>query len=158
MKKRPSLLDREIQQRRPFSGPAEEAYLNLQRTASLQLQELSRFLRGFGVTPTQYNALRILRGAHPEPLACGEVGRRMVTPVPDVTRLLDRLESSGYVLRGQDSEDRRVVTGGVTAKGLALLAEIDDPLVKWLEEAYAPLSDDESSRLTSLLEKLRTAI
>lgn len=152
----PGRLKKEIRQRRPFRSLQEEAFLNLQRTANLQLQALSRFLRANEVTPTQYNALRILRGSHPESLPCKEVGKRMVTPVPDVTRLLDRLEARGLVERQVDGRDRRVVLAGISAVGLELLTAIDDPLDRWLIELLEPLSDRELSTLIRLAEKCRS--
>ena len=107
-------LGEEIQQRKPFVSLEEEAFLGLQRTASLLLQALGRELKGQDLTPAQYNTLRILRGAEPDALTCGgltcgEIGDRLVSPGPDVTRLLDRLEQRGLITRLRDPEDRRVV-------------------------------------------------
>lgn len=150
-----TLLHREIRQRKPFRSRQEEAYLNLQRTAAMLEQSLSRWLKERGLTPTQYNALRILRGAHPDALPCSAVGNRMVTPVPDVTRLLDRLEKAGLVSRHRDTEDRRVVQVGITEEGLARLAELDDPLDGWLQDELRPLSEEELTTLVELLEPLR---
>lgn len=145
----------EIRQRKPFKSPEEEAYLNLQRTAALLLQAHASFLRPFRLTPTQYNALRILRGAHPDALPCREVGNRMVTPVPDVTRLLDRLEAQGLVERRRDAGDRRVVQVGITESGLEALASVDAPLAGWLEERLGRLEPEDLRTLTRLLEELR---
>ncbi len=153
-----SRLKAEIQQRGPFHSPQEEAFLNLQRTANLQFQALSRFLRSFGVTPTQYNALRILRGSHPERLPCKEVGERMVTPVPDVTRLLDRLEIRGLIERSRDTRDRRVVLAAISKTGLELLGEIDRPLADWLVKLLAPLSEEELRSLIRLAEASRSTL
>ena len=147
-----SRLQREIRQRRPFRSLHEEAFLNLQRTANFQLQALSRFLGPFDVTPTQYNTLRILRGSHPDRLPCKEVGRRMVTPLPDVTRLLNRLAARALIERSVDSRDRRVVLAGITAPGLALLAEIDRPLDRFLIELLADLENGELVELVRMLE------
>ena len=110
------LLRGEIRQREPFAGAAEEALLNLLRTAFTLERWHAGFLEPFGVTPTQYNALRILAGSHPEPLPCLEVGRRMVTPVPDVTRLLGRLEGKRLVRRRRAAHDRRIVAVGGTVE------------------------------------------
>lgn len=149
-----SRLRGEIRQPSPFESLEEEAFLNLQRTANLHLQALSRFLRPFGVTPTQYNALRILRGSHPEALPCSEVGERMVTPVPDVTRLLDRLEARGLVRRWRDAGDRRVVLAKISKQGLGLLAEIDRPLSEWLRALLGPLG---VRKLRSLVRRMEEA-
>ena len=150
-----SLLRKEIQQRRPFHSRQQEAFLNLQRTAAVLGQAMARWFKEAGLTATQYNVLRILRGAHPEALACSEVGERMVTPVPDVTRLLDRLEAAGLVSRCRDSRDRRVVNVAISDAGRTRLAELDEPLDRRLEALLSPLGEDELATLVSLLERAR---
>ena len=149
-----SLRD-EIKQTKPFPSPREEAYLNLQRTAALLDQQLSQFFKPWDLTPTQYNVLRILRGADPEGLPCREVGNRMVTPVPDVTRLLDRLETKGWVSRERDEIDRRVVRATITAEGTSLLAEIDDPITKEMEEILGHMEEGSLGELNRLLVRAR---
>lgn len=151
----PSVLKREIRQKKPFASRAEEAFLNLQRGAGLLLQEFSRFLKPWKLTPATYNSLRILRGAHPEMLACGEVGERLVTPEPDVTRLMDRLEKTGLVRRERDDEDRRVVRVGITPRGLALLTDLDEPVHSWLKASMSRLPANDLKALVNLLERLR---
>jgi len=151
----PDRLQKEIRQLRPFDSPAEEALLNVLRTAALLEAGEARFFRRFDLTPTQYNALRILRGARPETLTCTEVGERMVKPVPDVTRLLDRLQAKGLAFRGRDQRDRRVVKVGISEAGLALLAEIDRPLADWIDEQLGHVSDGDLLRLSALLERAR---
>lgn len=148
-------LQHEIRQSRGFASRAEEAFLNLQRSANVLFQAHGRFLEPYGLTPKQYNVLRILRGAHPEPLPCNEVGARMVTPMPDVTRLLDRLEAKGLSERRRDAADRRVLNAGITAAGLALLADIDQPLAGWLESTVGRLGDGDLAELVRLLEAVR---
>ena len=148
-------LRREIQQRRPFASPAEEAFLNLLRTAFTLERRHAAFLEPFGVTPTQYNALRILAGSHPRPLPCRTIGSRMVTPVPDVTRLVRRLEGKGLVRRRRDRLDRRVVAVAITAAGRRRLAAIEAPLADWLETHLGRLGDRELQRLSRSLERLR---
>ena len=150
-----SRLRLEIQQRRPFAGPAEEAFLNLLRTAFTLGHDHAAFLEPFGLTPTQYNALRILAGSHPDPLPCREIGRRMVTPVPDVTRLVGRLEGKGLVRRRRGARDRRVVAVAVTAAGRRLLAAIEAPLADWLESRLGRRGEPGLRRLSRLLERLR---
>ncbi|HRC87329.1 MAG TPA: MarR family transcriptional regulator [Thermoanaerobaculia bacterium] len=149
-------LKAEIQQTRPFLSAGEEAFLNLQRTAGLQFQSLARFLKPFDLTPTQYNVLRILRGALPGSLPSGEVGTRMVTPEPDVTRLLDRLESRGLIRRSRENTDRRVVRARLEGAGLELLARLDEPIHEFLSALTSPLDGAQQSQLIELLERLRT--
>ena len=150
-----SLLQREIQQRRPFPSRQQEAFLNLQRTAAVLGQEMARWFKKADLTATQYNVLRILRGAHPEALACSEVGERMVTPVPDVTRLLDRLEAVGLVTRCRDTRDRRVVNVAISDEGLARLARLDEPLDRQLRDLLSPLDETELASFIALLERAR---
>ena len=150
-----SRLAGELRKRRPFLNREEEAFLNLQRTGAHLAQSLAALLKPAGLTPTQYNVLRILRGSHPTPLPCGEVGARMVTTVPDVTRLLDRLAERGLVRRGRAARDRRVVEASITKPGLECLAHLDRPLADWLERRLGRLGPDELERLVAVLERLR---
>jgi DNA-binding MarR family transcriptional regulator len=149
-------LGREIHQEKPFASPEEEAFLGLQRTASLLLQSLGRALKGHDLTPAQYNTLRILRGAEPDALTCGEIGERLVSPGPDVTRLLDRLEQRGLVTRLRDGEDRRVVRARITTPGLDLLAALDEPVGRMLAALLGNLGADRLRTLVELLGEART--
>ena len=150
-------LKREIQQEKPFVSLEEEAFLSLQRTASLLIQALGRELKGHDLTPSQYNTLRILRGAGLDALTCGEIGERLVSPGPDVTRLLDRLEQRGLVTRLRDAEDRRVVRARITPEGTALLAELDEPVDHTLRRLLGNLGPAKLRTLVELLEETRTA-
>lgn len=147
-------LNQEIHQEKPFTSLEEEAFLALQRTASLLLQALGRSLKGHDLTPVQYNALRILRGAGEEALTCGEIGERLVSPGPDVTRLLDRLEQRGLVIRLRDAEDRRIVRARITQRGARLLSELDEPVEETLGELLGHLGP---KRLRALLDTLAAA-
>ena len=147
-------LNQEIQQDQPFTSLEEEAFLALQRTASLLLQALGQSLKGYKLTPAQYNALRILRGAGEEALTCGEIGERLVSPGPDVTRLLDRLEQRGFVTRLRDAEDRRIVRARITGRGVALLAGLDGLVERTLEKLLGHLGP---KRLQTLIETLAAA-
>ena len=153
-------LREEIHQRKPFASAAEEAFLNLQRTAGVLMRDLGQRLREhspgeLALSLSQYNVLRILRGAHPDSLACGTVGDRLVTPVPDVTRLIDRLERHGMAERHRDDRDRRVVRVRITDAALELLAELDGVISSWLDESLGHLPEHELSQLSGLLERLR---
>ena len=152
-----SLLQREVRKRKPFDTPAQEAYLSIQRTASLLAADFQRVLKPHGLSEATYNVLRILRGALAEDVArtCSEIGEHMVTPVPDVTRLVDRLESRGLVLRTRDIEDRRIVRVSITDEGLAILAQLDGPVSRSHRSQLGHVSDAELARLISLLAKVR---
>ncbi len=124
----PTSLQRELQQRKPFTSLEHEAVLSIARSAARLDHETGEVLRPHGVTPTQYNALRILRGARPAGLSRNEVRDRLIASVPDATRLLDRLNAMGLVAREREGEDRRFVRTRITQDGLALLARLDEPM------------------------------
>lgn len=143
-----------LRQTKPFSNPETGVYLAFMRVASRFEQEVSDLLRPRGITATQYNVLRILRGSESEGVACGGILERLVTRDPDITRLLDRLEKLGLVSRNRDSADRRVVLSRITAAGLELLAELDGPMSALHARQFAALEGAELDRLSELLDKL----
>jgi len=124
----PGKIQAEIKQSRPFPSIEEEAFLNVLRTANALSQGASELLKAHDLTLTQYNVLRILRGAGEKGLTAGEVGERMITRDPDVTRLLDRLEKRGLAERWRCTHDRRVVWTRITQTGLDLIAPLDQPV------------------------------
>lgn len=148
-------LTAEIRQSRPFVNREEEAFLNLQRTASLLLLAVGRELKPYDLTPAQYNALRILRGAGSQALTCGEIGERLVSPGPDVTRLLDRLEARQLVTRLRDEDDRRVVRARITESGQALLEDLDGPVEQAMSGLLGHLGNEKLRQLVKLLEQAR---
>ena len=110
--------------------------------------------KSHGLSAPQYNVLRILRGARGEGLSCHEMGNRMLKRVPDVTRLLDRLEKRDLISRCRDEDDRRVVRTAITDAGLALLAEIDKPLRAVIQKQFRNFDDTRLRQLDSLLDDL----
>ena len=149
------LID-EIQQSKPFSSAAEEAFLNVQRTSVALNREFETLLKPFGLTSTQYNVLRILRGAGPEGLPCRQLGERMITPDPDITRLLDRMEARGLIARARDSRDRRVIFARITESGLSLLEKLDKPVIDFHRQRLAHLDKNSIRSLIRLLEAARS--
>ena len=147
-------LQREIKQSTPFPSREAEAFLNLQHTADVLLQRLAELLKPSGISPTQYNVLRILRGAGPEGLPCGEVSNRMITREPDMTRLLDRMEKRGLVTRARQSKDRRVVTAQITPRGLETLKTLDCQIERFHRERFARLGE-RLDDLIAIMETLR---
>jgi DNA-binding MarR family transcriptional regulator len=113
--------------RRRVGNPEEAAFLDLLRTTDMLSRGLVHVLKSEELSPTQYNVLRILRGA-PEGLPCGEIANRMITRDPDVTRLLDRLEKRELISRCRETKDRRTVMARITPEGLKLLARLDEPV------------------------------
>ena len=150
-----SQLASELKQTKPFTSPVQEAVLSIKRTAALLELRLAELLRPYGVTPTQYNVLRILRGAGADGLPRCEVQGRLVAPVADTTRLLDRLEKMGLVSRARNTEDRRVVTSKITPRGLALLDKVAAPLRQFEENEVGQVSDARLRTLIGVLDEVR---
>ena len=144
-----------IPPKRPPLGLEAEAYLSLLRTADALLREVEQTLKPAGLSPTQYNILRILRGAGPAGLACREIGCRMITRDPDITRLLDRLEARGLVRRERERNDRRVVKTTITAEGLRILKELDEPLASLHRRQLRHMDPRRLRLLVRLLEQAR---
>jgi len=148
-------LKLEIVQERPFSSAEEETLLNLLRTADSLSRALHRKTRDWGVTSTQYNVLRILRGAEPRGLPCAAIGERMITAEPDITRLLARLKGMKLIRQHRDRQDRRVVWTQISEAGLALLKEMDPVIEQAPRELLGHLSRAELADLVRLLELAR---
>jgi len=145
----------EIKQRKPFRRIEDEAFVNLLRTADALMQGVAATLKPSGLSPTQYNILRILRGAEPDGLACREIGERMITRDPDITRLLDRLEERRLVTRARGTEDRRVIVTRITGEGLRILAPLDDPIEALHGKQLGHLGPERLHALITLLEAVR---
>ena len=148
-------LQREIKQTKPFASLEEEVMLNVARTAEHLGTRIAEALKTSDLTPTQYNALRILRGAGPTGLTCGDVGDRMVTKDSDITRLMDRLERRGLIRRERPQTNRRVVLTRITDDGLALLAELDAPMRENARTLLSHLGNQRLKTLNELLEACR---
>lgn len=148
-------LKDEIKQTKPFRSLEEEVLLGLARTADAMARAGEEVLKASGLTATQYNVLRILRGAGSAGLSCGDVAGRMITRDPDLTRLLDRLEGHGLVTRARDGEDRRVVVTRITREGLSLLAELDEPVQAQNRKAVGHLGEQKLRSLAQLLDEAR---
>jgi len=150
-------LRKEIKQRKPFASREQEVFLSVIRTADALTQALDAEVHGAGLSHTQYNVLRILRGAGARGLCCREIGARMLTHDPDITRLLDRLERRGLVTRQRDAADRRVVTARITADGLKLLEDLDGPVEAAHQRLLGHLGAERLGQLAALLEQARAA-
>jgi DNA-binding MarR family transcriptional regulator len=148
-------LKLEIVQEPPFSSVEEEALLNLLRTSDCLDRAFHRKTRGWGVTSTQYNVLRILRGTQPHGLTCSAIGDRMITAEPDITRLLARLKALKYVRQRRDRHDRRVVWTQISESGLKLLAEMDPVIRKLPVDLLGHLDKTELTEFIRLLELAR---
>ncbi len=147
-------LQRELKKRKPFGSLGQEAILNVLRTNDQFQICFSRLFRPVGLTPSQYNILRILRGEG-APLPVVEIANRTITVVPGITGLIDRLEKGGFVNRERCAEDRRVIYVSLTEKGRKMLSAIDGPLGELHEELIGHLTKAELKKLIRLLEKAR---
>ena len=139
-----------------FASPRQEALLNIIVTEGWVIGEFAAVLGSYGVTPAQYNVLRILRGTHPKPATCTDIADRLLDRTPDVTRLLIRLEREALITRKRASYDRRVVEVSITEKGLNLLSQIDAPMEATIQRLTRHLSEEELGTLSQLLDRLRT--
>jgi DNA-binding MarR family transcriptional regulator len=148
-------LNAEIQQKKPFRTPEVEAFLNIIRTADALARRVDRLLKPHGLTGTQYNVLRILRGAGGEGATCSEISERLITHDPDVTRLLDRLEKSGLIERSRSTHDRRVVVTKLSRAGAELLAALDADVDALHARQFAGMSRKALAALVEQLEELR---
>jgi DNA-binding MarR family transcriptional regulator len=148
-------LQGEIKQPKPFRSLEAEVFLNVLRTYTVLLGGLVDVLRPHELTQPQYNVLRILRGAGADGLASGDVGERMVSREPDVTRLLDRMETRGLVARQRSVADRRVVMVRLTPAGLRLVNDLDEPVQQMHARQLGHLSGEELGALNMLLERAR---
>jgi DNA-binding MarR family transcriptional regulator len=137
--------------------PEEMAYLELSRTTDLLSRSLSQLLKPEDLSSTQYNVLRILRGA-PDGLPCGEIGNRMITRDPDITRLLDRLEKRKLISRCRETKDRRMVMARITPEGMKLLARMDEPVRETHRKQLGHLGRERLRELTELLQAARIAV
>jgi DNA-binding MarR family transcriptional regulator len=148
-------LKLEIVQERPFASLEEEALLNLLRTSDKLNRAVQLKTRPWGVTSTQYNVLRILRGAEPRGLTCSAIGSRMIAAEPDITRLLARLKALKLIRQRRDRQDKRVVWTQISESGRALLQEMEPVILRLPEELLGHVSQTELTELIRLLELAR---
>ena len=150
-------LLKELHKVRPFDSPQQELFLNLIRSADHLMRGFDELLKPFALSATQYNILRILRGAGETGLACKHIGEHLITRDPDVTRLLDRLEGRGLIVRQRDSKDRRMVSTRITPEGLRILKELDKPVLDLHSRQVAHLEEIKVTQLVDLLEEVRNS-
>jgi DNA-binding MarR family transcriptional regulator len=153
-----SRLQAELKQTKPFPRRSSEALLSVMRTAALLEHQVNEALRPFGVTDLQYNVLRILRGAGPNGLCGREIAERLVSKVPDVSRLLDRMEGMQVLRRERDAADRRHVTARITPKGLRVLDEATPSLDAFERERFGHLDAELLQHVIDGLADMREAL
>lgn len=148
-------LQHQLKKKTSFELPQEEVNLNIQRTFGILMGPFNKLLKGHKLSSPLYNILRILRGAGRDGLPCSGIGDQMVTRVPDVTRLVDRLERAGLAQRNRSTEDRRVVTITITASGKKLVDKLDEPILDLHRKTLGHLTKKEMAELNRLLVKAR---
>ena len=151
----PRTLQDEIHQTKPFARPIDEALLSILRTATVLDHAQNEALKPHGITATQYNVLRILRGAGQGGLCGREIAERLISNVPDVSRLLDRMEDMALLRRERDPSDRRHVTARITAKGQRVLARSTPSLTAVASGRVGRLSARQVASLIQCLAALR---
>jgi DNA-binding MarR family transcriptional regulator len=149
-------LREEIKQTKPFTSREQEAQLSVIRTGAVLMDGIEQFLKPYGITATQYNVLRILRGAEPNGLCRNELRDRMLTRMPDMTRLLDRMEQSGLVDRERQDHDRRMVRSRISSTGLKLLADLDGVTQEEEKRRFGHLNEQQLRTLIELLAIVRS--
>jgi len=130
-------------------------FVSVMRTADALSRGAEALLKPFNLSGTQYNVLRILRGAGEQGLACREVGCKLISRDPDITRLLDRMESRGLIARAREKDDRRVVKTRITLEGLRLLQELDEPVRELHRRQMRHLTAKQLKQLSILLDRTR---
>jgi len=151
-------IQRELRQNKPFVTPSEAATVALIRTADLVRRAVAGLVERQGITLQQYNVLRILRGAGERGLPTLDIAERMVEQTPGITRLIDRLETKRLVLRERCKTDRRQVFCRITAAGLTLLGELDQPIRETEDLALAALTERQLKQLLNLLDLARNGL
>ena len=148
-------LQKELKQTKPFASLEEEVYLNIQLTAERLWWGVNETLKQADLTHTQYNVLRILRGAGASGASCSEISERLVTKDSDITRLLNRLEARGLISRERETKDRRVIITHISNQGLRLLSSLDKPIERCHRRHLGHLGDKQLATLSKLLEAVR---
>jgi DNA-binding MarR family transcriptional regulator len=153
-----SSLAATLKQKRPFVSLEQEVYLSILRTVSELSYAVDQFFRPFDITPSQYNVLRILRGAGTDGLCRNEISERMVTATPDMTRLLDRMEKAGWVTRKRAANDRRQVSTHITRSGMELLASLEKPTTDFVTPLFAGASISDLKIVLKVSDQIRTKL
>jgi DNA-binding MarR family transcriptional regulator len=154
---RVSSLREELHKRDEFDSPAQEAFLALVRTTSMLTAQFERLFRRHGLSAATYNTLRVLRGAGEQGRMCNEIGEHLVAQVPDVTRLIDRLQKAGLCTRLRSKDDRRIVYVRITPEGLDLLASLDGQVMDLHRRQLGEVSEQDLTTLNVLLSRVRAA-
>ena len=152
-----SSIQKELKQNKPFASKSQEAAVSLLRTSDLIRRNVAAVLEPYDITAQQYNVLRILRGA-PDGISAKDIAGRLVTRDPDITRLMDRLEKRGLLVRDRGNADRRVVIHRLTQTGLDLVNALDWPIHRMHRDIMRRLAPDRVKALIAILEEIRIEV
>jgi DNA-binding MarR family transcriptional regulator len=141
-------------QKRPLPAPEARAFVAILTAADRLSLEAEQLIKGHGLTGTQYNVLRILRGAEPDGLPCKGIGDRMISHDPDMTRLLDRMEKRSLITRERQTDDRRVIKTRITAQGLEILKKLDAPVLELHRRQFRRVSAANLKSIAETLEEI----
>jgi DNA-binding MarR family transcriptional regulator len=153
-----SSLATALKQNRPFVSLEQEVYLSILRTSSELSYAVDQYFRPFGITPSQYNVLRILRGAGTDGLCRNQISERMVTATPDMSRLLDRMEKAGWVTRERAEGDRRQVSTHITKSGMDLLAKLETPTHEFVTRLFSGAAVSDLKNVLKVNDRIRTKL
>ncbi|HXC97042.1 MAG TPA: MarR family transcriptional regulator [Edaphobacter sp.] len=153
-----SSLATTLKQNRPFTSLEQEVYLSILRTTSELSYAVDQFFRPFDITPSQYNVLRILRGARADGLCRNEISERMVTATPDMSRLLERMEKAGWIMRERAEEDRRQVCTHITESGMKLLTKLEKPTGDFVTRLFTGTSVSDLKTVLRVNDYIRTKL
>ena len=153
----PASLRQQLKKKGPFDSLEQEAMLSILRTSDLLENRLARLLREYDLTPSQYNAMRIMRGEG-EPMPCLEVAQRMIQVAPAITRVVDQLVGRGFIDKQQSSQDGRVFLVELTASGTRLLKKLDEPIQTLHQSLLGHVSKSDLKMLNGILEIAREGI
>ncbi|MES2393466.1 MAG: MarR family transcriptional regulator [Acidobacteriota bacterium] len=156
--KKKSSLAAALKQNRPFVSIEQEVYLSLLRTASEVSYAADQFFRPFDITPSQYNVLRILRGAGSEGLCRNQISERMVTATPDMSRLLNRMEKAGWVARERAEDDRRQVFAHITQAGMKMLEKLEGPTADFVKRLFAGTAASDLKTVLKVNDQIRVRL
>ena len=148
-------IETDIKQTTPFKTPYHRVMVNLMYTSNWLADSQMRLLKPFGLTPQQYNVLRILRGQYPNPVKVSDITERMLDKMSNASRLVDKLVAKNLVLRTECPSDRRAVDVVITDQGMALLKRLDVHQSEWDTKQSSKLTEDEALQLSQLLDQLR---
>ncbi len=147
-------IEDEIKQTKPFKNEIQKLVINIHVTSSWLNSEFTKILKPFGISPSQYNVLRILKGKHPEGHSNQAITERMIDKSSNATRIVDKLIEKKLIVRNQHDQDRRAVSIKITQKGFDLITEVDASSIKFRNKLKT-LNQEKATLINEWLDELR---